>query len=170
VVRSYGSAETSGGCVYDGQPLDGVEVELSETGQIKLRGAVLAQNVADQTGWYVTNDLGEIGADGRLKVLGRTNRVLNSGGIKISLDLIEEAVRCIGGVVEAAAIAVTDNQWGERAAIVYVGSPEVADFIAADALSQLGPAAKPVRVIRVDVLPRLASGKPDYQALKSQFS
>jgi len=51
-----------------------------------------------------------------------------------------------------------------------VGSPEVADFIAADALSQLGPAAKPVRVIRVDNLPRLTSGKPDYLALKAQFS
>jgi len=170
VIRSYGSAETSGGCVYDGKPLDGVELGIGDAGQIKIRGAVLAKGVADATGWYQTNDLGEIGADGRLKVLGRSNRVLNSGGLKISLDLIEEAVRGIGGVVEAAAIAVNDNEWGERAAIIYVGSPEVADFIAADALSQLGPAAKPVRVIRVDALPRLTSGKPDYQALKSQFS
>ena len=170
VVRSYGSAETSGGCVYDGKPLDGVELGIGDAGQIKIRGAVLAKGVADAAGWYQTNDLGEIGADGRLKVLGRSNRVLNSGGLKISLDLIEEAVRGIGGVVEAAAIAVNDNEWGERAAIIYVGSPEVADFIAADALSQLGPAAKPVRVIRVDALPRLTSGKPDYQALKSQFS
>jgi len=170
IVRSYGSAETAGGCVYDGKPLDGVELDLTESGQIKVRGAVLANNVANDAGWYVTNDLGEIDSDGHLRVLGRTNRVLNSGGIKISLDLIEEAVRGIGGVVEVAAISVNDNQWGERAAVIYVGSPEVADFIAADALSQLGPAAKPVRVIRVDNLPRLTSGKPDYLALKAQFS
>jgi hypothetical protein len=46
----------------------------------------------------------------------------------------------------------------------------VADFIAADALSQLGPAAKPVRVVRVDAIPRLSSGKTDYQGLRGYLS
>ena len=86
------------------------------------------------------------------------------------LKEFEEAVRGIGGVVEAAVVAVPDLQWGERAAVVYVGSPEVADFIAADALTQLGPAAKPVRVVRVDTIPRLSSGKTDYQGLRVYLS
>ena len=127
--------------------------------------------MADSNGWYTTNDLGHLEPDtGRLVITGRVNRVINSGGLKVSLDVIEEAVRSIAGVVEAAAIAVTDKRWGERAAVVYTGSPEVADYIAADALTELGPAAKPVRVIRVDSIPRLSSGKTDYQTLASQFA
>jgi len=54
--------------------------------------------------------------------------------------------------------------------LIYVGSPEVADYIAAEILNNLGAAAKPVRVIRVDAIPRLTSGKTDYVWLKSQFS
>ncbi|MEY2915651.1 MAG: hypothetical protein RL454_580 [Actinomycetota bacterium] len=169
VVRSYGSAETSGGCVYDGVPLPGVAVRISDSGVVQIAGPTLAEGVAAEDGWYSTNDLGELDAEGRLRITGRANRVLNSGGLKVSLDAIEAAVRDIGGVVDVAAIAVSDDEWGERAAVVYVGSPEIADYIAADALSQLGPAAKPVRVIRVDSIPRLAAGKPDYLALSNQF-
>jgi O-succinylbenzoic acid--CoA ligase len=170
IVRSYGSAETAGGCVYNGQPLADVAVRISTDGRVQISGPTLAESVADAEGWYTTNDLGEIDATGRLKISGRANRVINSGGLKVSLDAIEQAVLQIGGVVEAAAVAVTDAVWGERAVVVYVGSPEVADYIAADALRQLGAAAKPVRVVRVDALPRLTSGKPDYLSLQSQFA
>ena len=169
IVRSYGMAETAGGCVYDGKPLNGVSLRIDGDGRIQISGPTLADGVSGVDGWYTTSDLGEF-VDGKLRVLGRVNRVLNSGGLKVSLDLIEEAVRSIGGVVEAAVIAVPDAQWGERAAVVYVGSPEVADFIAADALTQLGPAAKPVRVVRVDTIPRLSSGKTDYQSLRVYLS
>jgi len=170
IVRSYGSAETAGGCCYNGLPLAGVGLRITDDGLIQISGPTLAEGVADTTGWYSTNDLGEIDqATGVLRVTGRANRVINSGGLKVSLDLIEAAVRSIGGVVDAAALPVTDSIWGERAAVVYVGSPEVADYIAADALSELGAAAKPVRVIRVDALPRLSSGKTDYLTLAAQI-
>jgi O-succinylbenzoic acid--CoA ligase len=170
VVQSYGMAETAGGCVYDGIPLDGVLVRIGQDQIIEISGPTLANNVAGADGWYRTNDLGEFDAEGALVILGRANRVLASGGIKVSLDSIEEVVRQIGGVTEAAAIAVTDPEWGERAVLIYVGSPEVADYIAAEILNNLGAAAKPVRVIRVDAIPRLTSGKTDYVWLKSQFS
>jgi O-succinylbenzoic acid--CoA ligase len=170
VVQSYGMAETAGGCVYDGKPLDGVSVRIGKDQIIEISGPTLANNVADENGWYRTNDLGEFDADGNLVILGRANRVLASGGIKVSLDSIEEVVRQIGGVADAAAISVLDTEWGERAVLVYVGSPEVADYIAAEILNNLGAAAKPVRVIRVDAIPRLNSGKADYVWLKNQFS
>jgi len=169
IVRSYGSAETAGGCVYDGRPLEGVALRIGADGRLQISGPTLAEGVADSDGWHSTNDLAELAADGRLVITGRSNRVIISGGLKVSLDTIEAAVKSIGGVVDAAAIAVSDDEWGERAAVIYIGSPEVADYIAADALSQLGAAAKPVRVIRVDSIPRLASGKPDYLALGAQF-
>ena len=167
LVVSYGMTETCGGCVYDGVVLPGVSVRLDSDGLIELSGPVLAEGVAVD-GWYRTNDLGEIVED-KLTVLGRANRVINSGGLKVSLERIEELVCAIGGVAEAAAVSLPDTEWGERAAVIYVGSPEVADYIAGEALIQLGAAAKPVRVIRVAELPKLSSGKIDYLALAKHF-
>lgn len=166
VVVSYGMAETCGGCVYDGLPLNGVKLRIIDS-VIEISGPVLAAGVA-QDSWYRTNDLGEI-IDGKLVVHGRANRVLNSGGLKVSLEKIELLVGQIGGVAEAAALALPDATWGERAAVVYVGSPEVADYIAGEALNELGAAAKPVRVIRVSEIPKLISGKIDYVTLAAQF-
>ena len=169
LVQSYGMSETAGGCLYDGKPLDGVGVRISDVGQIEISGATLAEGVADETGWYQTNDFGRVNDFGAIEVLGRANRVLISGGIKVSLDAIEAQVSAIGGVTEVAALALPDEEWGQRVALVYAGSPEVADYIAGEALVALGPAAKPVRVIRVAQLPRLVSGKTDYLALGTHF-
>jgi O-succinylbenzoic acid--CoA ligase len=116
---------------------------------------------------FITNDLGEFDQDGRLQVLGRADRVLVSGGLKVSLDQLEHAALTVGGVTEAAALAVNDPEWGQRAALFYVGSPEVADYLAGEVLTLLGPAAKPVRVLRVGLLPRLATGKADYLSLQT---
>ena len=164
LVVTYGSTETAGGCVYDGVALPGVEVQIQTDGRIALNGPTLAN---DLTRPFVTNDLGEIDANGRLRVIGRADRVLVSGGLKVSLDQLEHAAMSVGGVTEAAALAVTDAEWGHRAVLFYVGSPEVADYLAAEVLSLLGSAAKPVRVLRVGLLPRLATGKVDYLALQT---
>ena len=167
IVLSYGMAETAGGVVYNGRPLSGVQVRVSSDGVLEIAGPTLAEGCGP---WYRTSDLGQINEDGRVSVIGRTNRVLISGGLKVSLDSIEAVVRQIGGVVDVATIAVKNLEWGERAAVVYVGSPEVADYIAADVFDHLGPVAKPVRVIRVDAIPRLTSGKTDYVTLTQQFA
>jgi O-succinylbenzoic acid--CoA ligase len=167
LVRSYGSAETAGGVVYNGLPLAGVQVRTNGHGALEISSPTLAEGLDP---WYTTSDLGEIAPDGSVTVLGRTNRVLNSGGLKASLDAVEAVVLKIGGVVEAAAIAVNHPTWGERAAVVYVGSPEVADYVAADVFDALGAAAKPIRVVRVDAIPRLANGKTDYLSLQETFA
>jgi len=169
VIETYGMTETAGGCFYDGVPLSGVRGRIASNGAIEISAPTLANNVADDQGWFQTSDLGSIDSEGRLKVLGRLNRVVASGGIKVSLDAVEELIRAIGGVSDVAAIAVDSEEWGQRVAIVYVGSPEVADYIAEGVLSELGAAAKPVRVIRVDGLPKLVSGKPDYLGLEKYF-
>ena len=171
VVTSYGSAETAGGVVYDGVAFKGTKLSLDLKGRILISGPTLANDLALTTlmgkQWFRTSDLGRFTTDEKLEVIGRVNRVINSGGIKVSLDTIEELVRSVGGVVEVAALAVQDAEWGQRVALVYVGSPEIADFIAAECLSQLGAAAKPVRVVRVASLPKLPSGKIDYLGFAS---
>jgi O-succinylbenzoic acid--CoA ligase len=169
VVESYGMAETSGGCVYDGKALSGVEIKLVD-GRVALKGAMLANDVANEDGFLVTQDIGELDDQGLLRILGRADRVMISGGLKMSLDQVEAVAGSVPGVVEVGATAVSSTEWGERVGIAYVGSPEVADFMAGAVFEQLGIAAKPIRVIRVDRLPRLANGKTDLISLRQLFS
>ena len=154
IVISYGMTETAGGCVYDGVPLNGVELSFVE-GRIAIAGPVLANQLPTP---YLTQDLGEL-VDGKLEVLGRADRVIVSGGLKVSLDRVEEAALALPGVEEVIAQAV-NTSWGESVGLVYVGSPEV-EF---SALAQMTIAARPAKVVRVTELPRLSSGKPDLQA------
>jgi len=154
IVISYGMTETAGGCVYDGVPLNGVELSFVE-GRIAIAGPVLANQLPTP---YLTQDLGEL-VDGKLEVLGRADRVIVSGGLKVSLDRVEEAALALPGVEEVIAQAV-NTSWGESVGIVYVGSPEV-EF---SALAEMTIAARPAKVVRVTQLPRLSSGKPDLQA------
>ncbi|HEX2808840.1 MAG TPA: AMP-binding protein, partial [Kineosporiaceae bacterium] len=82
LVLTYGMSETCGGCVYDGRPLDGVQVAVDDDGRIRLGGPVLARGyrggdatgafaTADGQRWFLTYDAGRLERDGRLSVLGR---------------------------------------------------------------------------------------------------
>jgi O-succinylbenzoic acid--CoA ligase len=168
IVITYGMTETCGGCVYNSQPLAGVELKTVE-GRIVIRGPVLANVETDSDGFYLTNDEGIVYADGRLEVLGRIDRVIVSGGIKISLDRVEQLAAQVAGVAELAASAIDDSEWGQRVGIVFVGSPEVSEDIASALADDLGPAGRPVRILRIDALPKLNSGKHDLLAIKQIF-
>ena len=89
-VPSYGMSETASGCVYDGVPLDGVEIRLTD-GRIDIRGPVLADGYRGfdgespfVEGWFRTSDHGRWLADGRLEVVGRLDDMINTGGVKIA--------------------------------------------------------------------------------------
>ncbi|KEP74050.1 acyl-CoA synthetase, partial [Microbacterium sp. SUBG005] len=118
IVRTYGSSETSGGCVYDGVPLDGVGMTIVD-GEVRLTGPTLAEGYlgdpertasvfpvdADGARWYRTGDGGEI-VDGVLRVTGRLDNVIVSGGVNVSLDRVEAAVRAIGGLESAVVVPI----------------------------------------------------------------
>ncbi|HEU4758119.1 MAG TPA: AMP-binding protein, partial [Agromyces sp.] len=183
IVRTYGSSETAGGCVYDGRPLPGV-LARSVDGQLELGGPTLADGYlddpertaaaftldADGRRWYRTGDLGSIDSDGVLRVTGRADDVITSGGVKVVLGEVERAVQTMEGFADAVVVRVDDPEWGERVAVVASGAsaalPSALDALrgATDAAG-LPPAARPVRLVRVDAVPRLASGKPDRVAL-----
>ena len=164
IVTTYGMTETCGGCIYNGLPIGDTEIKLVD-GRIAIRNSMLANVALDADGYFLTNDSGEIADDGRLAVLGRIDRVINSGGVKVSLDRVEQLGNRVTGVQDLAAAAIHDMQWGERVGIAYVGSPEVADDVARVLANDLGPAGKPVQVIRVDKLPKTANDKNDLIAI-----
>lgn len=185
VVRTYGSTETSGGCVYDGVPLDTVGVRTVE-GELRIAGPMLAEGylgdaslsartfVRDEHGirWYRTGDLGLVD-DGVVRVHGRADNVIVSGGINISLDRVERIVRRVPGLHEAVVVGVEDEHWGEASVIVAARGEALRRSEseqltqARDAVAEeLGKHARPSRLILVDEMDVLASGKPDREAIR----
>ena len=179
LVRTYGSSETAGGCVYDARPLAGVLVRVAD-GLVELGGPTLADGYlgdaertaaaflrdADGRRWYRTGDLGEIGPDGALRIRGRADDVIISGGVKVALGEIERAVRGIPGLEHAVVVAVDDPEWGQRAAVAAAGaSVSLVRLAEATDAAGLPPAGRPARFARLEALPMLASGKPDRLAI-----
>ncbi|MBN9194793.1 MAG: AMP-binding protein [Microbacterium sp.] len=185
IVRTYGSTETCGGCVYDGVPLDGVGLRISD-GEVQLSGPTLADGYladAELTGrgcvrdvagtrWYRTGDAGIV-EDGVLRVHGRIDNVIVSGGINVSLDRVERLVRGVPGLESAVVVGVEDARWGEASVIVAPRGPALRqseadqlDEARAAVAEGIGPHARPSRLVLVDELAALPSGKPDRESIR----
>jgi O-succinylbenzoic acid--CoA ligase len=162
VITTYGMTETCGGCVYDGELLDGVDVEI-RGGKIFIRGPILASSVSLDAGWYETSDLGELD-NGKLKVIGRADDVIITGGENLSLNAVEASLNGAFPAIEFAAFAVEDPQWGQSLQIAVVGSV-LDDEIIAHLEKDLGAFAKPKGIHHLASLPLLGIGKVDRKSL-----
>ena len=145
VVTTYGMSETGGGCVYDGRPLDGVELSIQNpdaegAGRILISGPVLAEGYLqpadrapdDAGGSFLksagkrvlaTSDRGRLRSDGRLEVLGRLDDVIITGGVKVEPRTVEEALTGLDTVAEACAVGLPDTQWGSVVVAAVVLEP-----------------------------------------------
>jgi o-succinylbenzoate---CoA ligase len=172
VVESYGMTESCGGCVYDGLPLDGVEVEVDAQQRVRLRGPVLlsgyhgegeaAAPPLDADGWFVTDDVGRF-VGGRLEIQGRADDIVISGGENVPLGVVVEALLSHPEVTDAAALGREDEEWGE----VVVAAVVARDPAAPPSVHQLREhvrarhtaAFAPREVTFVEVIPRGPLGK-----------
>ncbi len=117
--------------VHSGKALPGREVLIAADGHIAVRGDVLARGwldssgalnpLADGDGWYRTNDLGKFDRNGNLIVLGRSDRVIISGGEKIHPETIERALMAQPTVQTAAVLTVPHAEYGQRPVVVVHG-------------------------------------------------
>lgn len=166
VVTTYGMSETSGGCVYNGVPLEGVQVAITDSGLVRVSGPVLAHYLElDEQNYFVTNDRGELTA-GHLKVLGRGDDVIISGGENISLSEIEGAISQSFANFEFAAFAVSSHKWGQELHIATVNAPaEFSARVEAILVEKFGNAAKPKGFHQLTALPLIGIGKVDLRAL-----
>ena len=174
VVTTYGMSETSGGCVYDGVPLDGVRVSV-DGGRVRLGGPVVARGyrlrpdltaAAFDGDVFTTSDLGRL--DGPvLTVLGRADDVVVSGGVNVAPLAVEAALERHPGVVEAAVTGVPDEEWGSRVvALVVLRAPLTLAQAREHVALTLPRAWAPRELREVETLPLLASGKLDRAALR----
>jgi acyl-CoA synthetase (AMP-forming)/AMP-acid ligase II len=139
VFRSYGSTEhpsiTGSGpdapedkrLYTDGNARPGVEVKLTEDGEILSRGPdlclgytdpELTAEAFDNDGWYHTGDVGVLDDDGYLTITDRKADVIIRGGENISALEVEEVLLAMPQVAEAVVVAAPDARFGERAAAV----------------------------------------------------
>ena len=179
IVRTYGAAETAGGCAWDGVPLPGVSVEIID-GRVAIAGPMLAggylgEDSADDgfvhihgTRWFVSSDLGSID-DGVLSITGRADDVIVSGGLKVSLGEIERILRETGAVSDAVVLAAPHPRWGVSPVVFTLANPSN-DTVREVVRREMGVAAQPQRVITIDEWPLLSSGKLDRQALLERAS
>lgn len=135
IVRTYGMSETAGGCVYNGVPFDGVEITITESSTINLRGRVVADSYVEITAeghiapvdtpglttdddgarTMHTSDLGRID-EGVLTVLGRSDDIIVSGGTNVSPHALETGLLPTWqhhGIAEVLVTWVPDEEWGK---------------------------------------------------------
>ncbi|HVC15622.1 MAG TPA: AMP-binding protein [Acidimicrobiales bacterium] len=180
VVATYGMTETGSGVVYDGVPLDGVEVAIGtgrdaegDAGEVLVRGPMLLRAYRDGSdprvrgpdgrgGWLPTGDGGRL-ENGRLHVDGRLAEVIVSGGEKIWPVPVERAISTHPLVAEVAVWRRPDSEWGERVVAWVVPAdpslppslPELCDLVR----QTLPRWAAPKELVLTQRLPRTPSGK-----------
>jgi O-succinylbenzoic acid--CoA ligase len=183
IVPAYGMSETASGCVYAGQPLSITRVRLAEpdatgAGGIELAGPMLAHGyrrapaetaLVFAGGWFRTGDSGRLDADGRLEILGRTDDMINTGGVKVAPTLVERVLTAQPGVRAACVVGVPDPDWGQAVVAAVVpfdpADPPAAPALADAVRAAAGRAAVPKRIRFVAALPVRGPGKPDRAAV-----
>ena len=181
VTTTYGMSETCGGCVYDGVPLDEVSVEVGADGRIRIAGPVLFSGYRLQPGlsrrardgrWFITSDLGSISASGRLRVRGRADDVIVTGGEKVVAGEVAAVLGTCPGVREAVVVGRPDPEWGELVTAIVVpadpADPPTLGALRARVREKLPRRAAPRELVLVARIPLLPSGKPDLERLRER--
>jgi long-chain acyl-CoA synthetase len=193
VHQGYGLTEaapvvTSTLCSADPQPgsvgaaLPGIELRLvdetygqvegEDPGQIQVRGDNLfsgywpdGSDGPDAEGWYATGDVGFLDASGDLFLVDRVKELVIVSGFNVYPTEVEDVVREVEGVTDAAVIGVPDEETGE-AVVAYVVAADaeadadaLADAVRAHCAERLARFKQPSRLEVVDELPLTVTGK-----------
>ncbi|WP_072804482.1 o-succinylbenzoate--CoA ligase [Rhodococcoides yunnanense] len=176
LVRTYGMSETAGGCVYDGVPLDGVDIRLDDrrvilggpTVAIGYRGMPEHPAFAEK-GWFRTDDAGAV-SDGVLSIQGRLDEAISTGGLTVVPQVVEAALATHPSVRECAVLGLPDDRLGERVVVAVVASGAVTlAELRAHAAQTLDTSAAPRELYLVDALPVRGPGKLDRAALRKRL-
>jgi o-succinylbenzoate---CoA ligase len=129
----------------------------------RYRGDPVRTAAVLRDGWLRTGDLGRVGPDGRLAVLGRRDDLVISGGVNVHPDEVEAVLATHPAVAEAAVAGRPDPQWGQRVAAFVVprdpASPPTLAELRAFTRRRLAAAKAPRELVLVPALPRGPSGK-----------
>ncbi|MGH8913154.1 MAG: AMP-binding protein [Acidimicrobiia bacterium] len=183
LLPTYGMTETCGqvATLEPGSPLEnkahplpGVELRIDLDGRIAVRGPMVSPGYVGGPDrrpdeWFVSGDLGRLDDDGALRVTGRADTLIVSGGENIDPGVVEEVLLRVPGVDAALVLGVPSEEWGTEVVCLFVGeaSPIRIESYLRDRLAGF---MTPKRWLRVDALPMTPMGKPDRAGAARRFS
>jgi O-succinylbenzoic acid--CoA ligase len=177
VYVTYGMTETAAACALcppelvwskhelRGAPLPDVSFQTAN-GRLQVSTPALGRGVWPNLPLgqpYLTSDYGDVAPDGTIKVHGRADQIILTGGEKVDSTRVEQALIASGIVSEVKVFGQPDVTWGEAVTACVVGNPalEASLRLVADTLE---PAARPKQYVFVASLPTDERGKFDRSA------
>lgn len=167
-ISTYGLTETFGGVVYNGEPIDGVEIRIGTDSEIEIRCDSLLRTYRNgidpknSEGWLHTGDLGEF-KDGKLSVLGRKDDLIKTGGYKVWPITVENSLRQHEVVADVVVAGTPDEKWGQTVTAWVVLRPDTKSLRLEDLSKHvrltLPDYCAPKKVFIVDEIPRSSLGK-----------
>jgi O-succinylbenzoic acid--CoA ligase len=167
-ISTYGLTETFGGVVYNGEPIDGVEIRIGTDSEIEIRCDSLLRTYRNgidpknSEGWLHTGDLGEF-KDGKLTVLGRKDDLIKTGGYKVWPITVENSLRQHEVVADVVVAGTPDEKWGQTVTAWVVLRSDTRSFRLEDLSKHvrltLPVYCVPKKVFIVDEIPRSSLGK-----------
>jgi O-succinylbenzoic acid--CoA ligase len=165
LLETYGMTETCsqiataapGGAAA--RPLPGVELRIGDGGEILVRGPMVSRGALGGDGWLHTGDRGRLDAEGFVHVEGRIKDTIVTGGENVAAAEVEEALVAHPAVADAAVVGRPDPEWGEAVTAFVVVDGAGDDELVAWCRERLAGYKVPRAIVRVEELPRTASGK-----------
>jgi cyclohexanecarboxylate-CoA ligase len=178
VKRTYGSTEVPT-IITDGRTIGEVEVRIDDNGELLARGPEVCVGYLDPEqsaesftadGWFRTGDLAAVDETGAIEIVGRLKDVIIRGGENISTAEVENVLEAHPDIRHAVAVGAPDPLMGERVVAFVEGAPSFdldacREWFAARGVAKF---KTPERVVVVDALPLLPTGKADRAALRDR--
>ena len=158
--------------IADGEPLP-----AGEPGELVVRGPTVSPGYYDDAEatraafgsyGYRTGDVGVIESDGSLRVIGRVDDAVITGGENVHPAEVATVLRSHPAVDEAAVVGLPDPEWGERVCALVVGNEITAEELRAFCEGRLADYKRPKTIAFADALPRTASGTIDRGAVRER--
>ena len=191
ILLTYGMTETCGQVATQrlgtelgdagviGPSLAGVDLCIEE-GEIVIGGAALLSSILgmrespfDARGRFHSGDLGRMGEDGLLRVLGRADERINSGGEKVHPAEVEDVILRFDGIAEACVVGLPHDRWGQVvvALVCWIAGaePQAPTPLSSFLEERLAPWKRPQRIESIASLPRTPTGKVDRRAVTAKL-
>ena len=151
--------------------------EAGQPGIIEVHGPGVASRYwgeeTRESEWFSSSDIGVFDDEQCIHMIGRSSRVMNTGGELVSPAHVEEALRALECVADACVVGLDDERWGQIVAAALV--PATHDNLSLEYVrnllkDSLAPWQHPRRIHWVESLPKTTTGKVDFSQVQALFA